>query len=290
MSPTKYNMTKNTYPKLKTVVSGLEFLLSQGRRGAFNILETFNGRVYPSWYIKTRRANHRLHLVREGRVEYTAQPDHVLTLDAGGIIWIPPNSPFTARIIGPNPWLCSVVFDIIEPVPRPQTTQILPGWWAASFDLDEWLSAYRNLERISHATRNDSSQLLFAAASSGLHLFFGLLYESIFHLADDQGVTTSIMRVRRHLDTHPKDPLDLEALSAIAQLNPHYLTRLFKTQIGMTVKSYYIESKMRYARSMLKEGFVNVAEISHQLGYSEPSAFSRAFKASQGIPPSSLCK
>jgi AraC-like DNA-binding protein len=228
--------------------------------------------------------------VREGCVEYTALPDKIIKLEAGGIIWIPPNVPFKARAITSNPWLCAIRFDLQTPASQPSASYPPPSWWAASFDLNEWLYAFLNLERINLAAKKDPSGHLKEAASSGLHVLFGILYESINHLAGSENYNPGVLRVRRHLDNHPEQPLDTQYLANLAQLNPDYLNRLFKVQVGTTIKNYHSESRMRYARAMLSEGFVNVSELSTLLGYSEPAAFSRAFKVSQGCNPSDIFK
>ena len=64
-----------------------------------------------------------------------------------------------------------------------------------------------------------------------------------------------------------------------------YLSHLFKKETGQTLVDYFKTLRMNYANNLLHEGS-SVSDISNQLGYSSLHAFSRAYKAHFGVPPS----
>jgi len=278
-------MSLNALPSKQTVLDALAFLIGCGN-SSLRIIDTFNGTLKPTWYIRASRPCYRLHLVQKGSVQYRHHHGEDFELQSGDVILIGPTSSFSARAISHNPWLGSVVFDFQH---EPETP-ISMEWWAAHFDISEWHFAFLNFLRLNHAQPVQDFDRLATAARSALHTVFGLLYESAMSRQVDGNFGSAILRVRRHMDNHPEEEFHLDTLAEIAKLNPSYLSRIFKQQVGISLKSYHVESKMRYARAILREGYVNVSELSDQLGYSEPSAFSRSFKAVHGFSPSQISK
>lgn len=67
-----------------------------------------------------------------------------------------------------------------------------------------------------------------------------------------------------------------------------YLSKIFKSQTGVSINQYFVSKKMETATAMLKEG-KSVTEVSESLNYSSIHAFSRAYLKYFGQPPS-YCK
>lgn len=77
-----------------------------------------------------------------------------------------------------------------------------------------------------------------------------------------------------------------ELARAIGLSAPH-LRRLFLQTRGQPPKAVFTEIRMNLARHRLRHGAETISELSDRLGFSEPSAFSRAYTAYFGHPPSS---
>ena len=69
-------------------------------------------------------------------------------------------------------------------------------------------------------------------------------------------------------------------------LNRTYLTSLFQKHLGMSPQNFLIQFRMTKAADLLLQTDLSVANISHSCGYSDPLAFSKAFKKANGISPS----
>ena len=69
-----------------------------------------------------------------------------------------------------------------------------------------------------------------------------------------------------------------------------YLSSLFKKTTGRTLLDYYQSSRLRVARSLVKENNLKINEIAELLNYSSVYAFSKAYKNKYGICPTGLRK
>jgi AraC-like DNA-binding protein len=67
-----------------------------------------------------------------------------------------------------------------------------------------------------------------------------------------------------------------------------HLRRLFLEVHGQSPHAVFQDVRMSTALQWLEEGSLRAAEISDRLGFSEPSAFTRAFRNWHGAPPSRI--
>lgn len=65
-------------------------------------------------------------------------------------------------------------------------------------------------------------------------------------------------------------------------LNRSYLTRLFKQQVGSSLKDYILFIKMEEAKKMLKETSLSIQVIARSVGFDNPLYFSRIFHQKEG--------
>ena len=77
----------------------------------------------------------------------------------------------------------------------------------------------------------------------------------------------------------------LQYLADLVQINPVYLSRLFKEKTGMNFSDYILKKKMEMAATLLKSTNSTIYEISEMTGYSNDKNFSRAFKKYYGVSP-----
>lgn len=75
-------------------------------------------------------------------------------------------------------------------------------------------------------------------------------------------------------------------LACRSQLSPQRLARLTKRLFGLTPSQFVTKSRISAASRMLRDPDQSVAEIAHACGFSDHSAFTRAFRSATGITPS----
>lgn len=99
----------------------------------------------------------------------------------------------------------------------------------------------------------------------------------------------SLRRVLRYIDRHLDQPLDLEALSAVAELSPWHLQRRFAAAAGLSAARYVRLLRLRRAayRLAFRPG-VRILELALDAGYSSHEAFARAFARAFGQTPAAF--
>lgn len=68
-------------------------------------------------------------------------------------------------------------------------------------------------------------------------------------------------------------------------INSSYLSRLFKADIGSSIKEYINEIRLSIGNDLLTTTDYSIHEISERIGFASPQSFAKAFKQSRGISP-----
>ncbi len=80
-------------------------------------------------------------------------------------------------------------------------------------------------------------------------------------------------------------PLVLEEIARAINLSTPRLRSLFKAEIGTTPAQYQKSLRMRKAKELLEETFLNVKQIMLQVGIKDQSHFVRDFRELYGHTP-----
>ena len=73
-------------------------------------------------------------------------------------------------------------------------------------------------------------------------------------------------------------------------LNPNYLSSLFKSVCGQSFTSYVTELRLKKAKELLKDDSLSLYEISDKVGYDDYFHFSKIFKKYNGLSPGNYRK
>ncbi len=83
--------------------------------------------------------------------------------------------------------------------------------------------------------------------------------------------------------------LSLEALAKQMDMSRYALIRLFKQYFGQTPHAYQLNKKVNQARELLKTG-QDIAQLAHELEFTDQSHFHRVFKQHTGVTPKRFAK
>jgi len=67
--------------------------------------------------------------------------------------------------------------------------------------------------------------------------------------------------------------------------NKRYLSQLFSTIAGVSLKQHLIQEKIELAKYLLCDTNANISEVAYQLGYNDSHNFMKAFKKLVGLTP-----
>jgi AraC-like DNA-binding protein len=94
-----------------------------------------------------------------------------------------------------------------------------------------------------------------------------------------------IRNVVNFVDMNLREPLSLNILAARFNVNPSYLSTLFKKERGITLTAYINTKRMEQAASLLRGSGIYIQDVAEQCGFLDVNYFSRLFKRHHGQSP-----
>ena len=85
-------------------------------------------------------------------------------------------------------------------------------------------------------------------------------------------------------------PISVEDVAKSTCLSPRHLSRLFISEISMSIHEYITFLRIEKSKSMLKSENHTIAAISADLGFSSPQHFATTFKKHENISPNKFRK
>lgn len=96
-----------------------------------------------------------------------------------------------------------------------------------------------------------------------------------------------IAAVLSYINENLSDELSVDELAAMSYLSRYHFMRLFKAQTGYTVHNYIRQKRLNQAARLIREGKAAVSAAT-ECGFSDYSAFHRAFTKTFGVSPGKL--
>jgi transcriptional regulator GlxA family with amidase domain len=97
-----------------------------------------------------------------------------------------------------------------------------------------------------------------------------------------------ITRTLELIDQRMHERLNVADLAASVDLSVSQFTRLFRGATGTTPGAYVQACRLSRARTLVERTSLSIAEIMHQVGFSDRSHFARDFQRAYGFSPRTL--
>ena len=91
--------------------------------------------------------------------------------------------------------------------------------------------------------------------------------------------------VASHIEEHLAEAISLHALAKLVDLSPYYFCRAFKQSFGIPPHRYHVNRRIERAKTLLAEREPSVTDVALEVGFSETSSFSAAFRHMTGTTP-----
>lgn len=98
-------------------------------------------------------------------------------------------------------------------------------------------------------------------------------------------IPSHVQGCAKYIDTHFQEDFSLEYLSSLQHVSKYYLSREFKRYMGLTIQDYLINTRITYAKELLKYTDMTVGEIAFACGMHNVSHFINLFKARESMTP-----
>ncbi len=206
------------------------------------------------------------------------EPDREQVLQAGSWAWLGPHVSHGWR--SQTAVRCVTFKCSVDRAPARDTRPLV----AHSSSFDAWLAGVP--ERASQA---------WATGTPGMHAIANQLLSAAIGLtmqSREPGALSGLNERWRVLIADLRQPttayLSLTEMAKRVHLSPSHFRRQFKVQFSTSPARYQHERKMEWARDILQYTSIPMKEVVAQLGYSDLSAFSKAFAKHFGRRPREL--
>ena len=94
-----------------------------------------------------------------------------------------------------------------------------------------------------------------------------------------------IKNVITYINEHYQEDIRLSSLARQVWVSPSYLSRQFKSKVGVNIIQFITQRRLQAAQRLLITSDLNIGEISSRLGFKSGNYFYTVFKKSYGISP-----
>ncbi len=177
----------------------------------------------------------------------------------------------------------------------------LPGFQEAFPEIDVTGSLFEiDRDRFSSAGGTSALDMMLAliASQHGQELAAAVaelvLHSPIRHHSEHQRMSLPARIGARHpklvgiidqMEKNLEEPLSPSLLARQAGLSTRQLERLFRRYLDRSPKRYYLELRLKKARSLLLQTDMSVINVALACGFSSPSHFSKCYRAFYGRTP-----
>jgi len=210
-------------------------------------------------------------------------------LQPGDLTLTPARMPSRYDLAGPSYHLC-VHFNALPPGRAPLR---LPLHWRTGpheRPVRDRLQEVIDLRRLGDS-RGPGAALARRAAGVALQAL--LLWIAVIVSSENRAAAAAPTRVdavvtelRRHLDEHYREPIDVSALARRVGVSQNYLARQFQARHRMTLKRYVLGRRIELARHLLAVTRLPIKAVAIEAGLGNPQYFHRQFRLVTGRSPS----
>lgn len=142
-------------------------------------------------------------------------------------------------------------------------------------------------------TENTTNSYLLFNFKTDLYSFYSMeelkeyMKDLILHVSDETEQKSSIINdLLKYLEWNYQYDITVNELATHKYfVNPSYLSRLFKTETGMTFSRYLKELRMKKAAELLQESDLKIGDVASCVGYNDVSYFIQTFKKQYSMTP-----
>lgn len=159
-------------------------------------------------------------------------------------------------------------------------------------DAEERISIGRCLENLERCADDDGygADLMRGTSLTQLMIQLNRIMQSNADMEKESAeYNEKIAAVLSYINEHLSEELSVDELAARSYLSRYHFMRLFKAQTGCTVHNYIRQKRLNLAARLIREG-MPAGRAASECGFSDYSAFHRAFTQTFGVSPGKIKK
>lgn len=231
------------------------------------------------------RPNYLLHYVLEGKgYYYVDDKKYTLTKNEGFLI--NPNTVTFYQADKDDPWTYLWIgIDGIKVPHYLKTIGLDHENLIFKYDDSEILKDYL-MDMLKNHKSSDSNAFKIEGL---LYLFFSKLCEKSKNISSNSNSDISsniyINQAIEFIQNNYHNQIKVSDIAKYTSLNRSYLTSIFKKNLQMSPQKFLMKFRITKAADLLYDTDLPIGNIAYSCGYSDPLAFSKAFKKIKGVSP-----
>lgn len=144
----------------------------------------------------------------------------------------------------------------------------------AAHEIDKHFPSFKNLE--------------MTVDQDGVDEYIMIILESMIEKMKILNTGThhqTIIKILEHITHHYNEDFGLNEMADMVDMNPNYLSNLFKEEVGISFVKYLTNIRIDRAKELLLEG-EKVVQVSKKVGFNNYRYFCEIFKRYEGKTPS----
>ena len=142
------------------------------------------------------------------------------------------------------------------------------------------------LQAISQLSHTERDELLIKQMEIGTHLMEIYLHENGLTAPELTPAQQLVNRFKNTFVNHFQESREVQYYANLLCLSPKYFGSIIKKQTGISANEWISGYIIVQAKSLLRHSKeLNIQQISYELGFPDPAAFTRYFKTYTGLSP-----
>lgn len=129
-----------------------------------------------------------------------------------------------------------------------------------------------------------------------INMLVRMIFISIYRIKKDEvpsaltGRMSSVVDIQNYIDENFRQPIKIGDIAAMFYMDKYYLSHIFKSATGYTVKEFLTLTRLNHARKLLLETNMKINEICFDSGFSDVNSFIGYFKREYKYTPAAYRK
>ena len=124
---------------------------------------------------------------------------------------------------------------------------------------------------------------------------FQTMLESLIQMLDtspepeetqEQISNSYFLKIMKYINTYYNENISLKDIAEVVNMNPNYISQVFKKSTGTTFSRYLTDLRINHAKKLLETTNTSINDISLQTGFNDYFYFLKTFKKYTGKTPS----
>ncbi|WP_261302802.1 response regulator transcription factor [Paenibacillus andongensis] len=112
-----------------------------------------------------------------------------------------------------------------------------------------------------------------------------MIEETVSRIYSVDESQTVVEKAKQYIALRINEDVSREDIASHVNMNPDYLTRIFKKETSLTISDYILQERVELAKEMLVKTDLPIGSIAASVGYNNFSHFSKMFKKMAAINP-----